>query len=238
MKRRKNKRRRELMKTIGTSTVVGGFGLTGISGTATARIAADPDGSIEDSSWDEFESYTNSQASTSSINPSEIAGPGEYNLPNPKSFSFDTCGVQPDGDKMCVSTFSVGEEEYEDCAGRTLAKFGFKAAQQTLATDGSYNVEWSIRCWIGIDSSNCIWAGVGNDLDECSRVVCPDYPDSLVTIASVKSQVWDISRGIVDEYRRKTGYPAAGSQAETALIALVAAVVFLAVFAPPPGVPG
>lgn len=233
--------RRELMRKLGASTVIGGIGFTHLTNTAAARIAADPNGSIEDPDWGTFEDYTNSQyenTSTSSASPEAIAGPGEFRIPNPVSLGFDVCATEPDGGELCVSTFTLGEEMYEECAGRTLAKFGFEAIQKRLAYDGTYEFEWGLKCWVAFDEYDCIWAGVGSGLNECSRIVCPGYPDYYPTIADVKNKVWDISSDIVAEYRRKTGYPTAGSQAETALIALVAVVVFLAIFAPPPGVPG
>ena len=231
--------RRALLKKIGLSSAIGVGGIASVSGTGAAAIAADGDGSVSDSEWDSFESYA--QDKNSGTSSQDIVGPGELLIPNPVELGFDVCATEPDGDQLCVSTFTLGEEQYQDCAGGTLSRWGF-SVDHKLLQDGEFTVNWGINCWIGIDSNNCIWAGVNTAeevLEECSRIVCPTYPDYYPVITDVKDQVWSISTDIVDWIRENgNGRPQEGTSSETALIAIAAFVVFIVIFAPPPGVPG
>lgn len=182
-------RRRDLLRKIGLSSAVGVGGIASVSGTGAAAIAADGDGSIQDSEWESFESYA--QNKNGDVSSSDIVGPGELLIPNPVDLGFDVCATEPDGDQLCVSTFTLGEKRDVDCAGRTLSTWGF-SVDHKLLQDGEFTVNWGINCWIGIDSNNCIWAGINTVdkvLNECSKIICPNYPDYDPLLTDIEDQV-------------------------------------------------
>jgi hypothetical protein len=238
-----NSRRRTILRSITGAGVLSGIGVSGLSSSVSARtITPEDTGEISDGEWDNFEKYSNnrysgSAPSTAGPSPDRIAtGDVAFRLPNPVKLGFDVCAQLQNGNQLCLSNFAVGERSYVDCAGKKLTQYGLGIESLALQPNGTFELSWSAKAWLGFDSSGCVWVGTGAAWENsCTKVGCDELPNVSVALDDVKDKAWNFGEDIATEIYYSLNQPAAiapGTQGATALIAICAVVAFLIVIPP------